>query len=39
MGSGQSAAAPEYIAHLPGCEQSDVKSEWWKDTHLRNLRD
>lgn len=36
---GQSAAAPEHIAHLPGCDQVDVKSEWWKNTHLRNLSD
>ncbi|MBX0325776.1 hypothetical protein EGH21_22420 [Halomicroarcula sp. F13] len=30
---GQSAAAPEYINHLPDCSQADVRSEWYYDIH------
>lgn len=30
---GRSAAAPEYIPHKEGCEQRDVRSEWWETTH------
>jgi len=29
----QSAAAPEYINHLPGCQQSDVTSRWYALNH------
>jgi len=29
----RTAAAPEYISHLPDCPQSDVTSRWYADTH------
>lgn len=35
---GRSAAAPEYIAHLPDCPQSDVRSRWWWQTHFFDER-
>lgn len=30
---GASAAAPEYINHDKNCEQADVRSEYWFNTH------
>jgi len=29
----QSAGAPEYINHKPGCDQSDVRSRYYEQLH------